>query len=131
MVVGAMKPEWVAGMKTAGAMPSTAEIAIRDRDIAHAFRDAKFHPLPAAWFRNLPRHLRSPQAVILDETHKDGPALLLIYDAPGDAKKLVVRVDYRMKKAGEMNLVETGGEVDVSGIRGQLGKGYTLIEGAL
>jgi len=131
MVVGAMKPDWVARMKTAGVMPSTAEIAIRDRDIAHAFRDAKFHPLPAAWFRDLPRHLRNPQAVILDETHKEGAALLLVFDAPGNAKKLVVRVDYRTKKAGEMNLVETGGVVDVAGIRGQIGRGYTLIEGVL
>ena len=54
-----------------------------------------------------------------------------MFDAPGNAKKLVVRVDYRTKKAGEMNLVETGGVVDVAGIRGQIGRGYTLIEGVL
>ena len=65
------------------------------------------------------------------DPHKEGAALLLVFDAPGNAKKLVVRVDYRTKKAGEMNLVETGGVVDVAGIRGQIGRGYTLIEGVL
>jgi len=57
--------------------------------------------------------------------------LLLVYDAPGDDKKLVVRVNNQVRKAGEMNLAKTGGEMDASGIRGQLGKGYTLIEEAL
>lgn len=131
MVVGAMKPQWVERLKEAGVPPETAEIVMRDRDVAHAFRDAKAAPLPQDWFRDLPRHLREPQAVVLDQTHDDNTALLLIFDAPSAAKKLVVRVNYRVKKAGVMNLVETGREVDVSGIRGQLGRGYDLIDGML
>lgn len=131
MVVGALLPNWVAATKAAGVLPASAEIAIRDRDIAHTFRDAKAHKLSAAWFKNLPAHLRHPQAVILDVTHQGGPALLLVFDAGAAAKKLVVRVNYRVKKGDVLNIVETGQTVDASGIASGLGKGYTLIDGAL
>jgi hypothetical protein len=134
MVVGTMKPAWVKAATQAGFAPGTAEMAIRDNDIAHFFRDAKKNRLPVKWFRELPTHLKQPQAVLLDTTHTNEPALLLVYDATGNAKKLVVRVNYRIRKAGTMNLVESGRVLDstnVDSIRGQVGKGYALVEGSL
>jgi hypothetical protein len=135
MVVGALKPLWVAGMQNAGVAPATAEIVVRDLDIAHTFRDIKEHRLPDLWFRDLPRHLHNPQAVLLDTTHPEGPALLLIFEAPDAAQKLVTRVNYRLKKIGrEVNLVETGrtlGEEAMGTIRREIGRAYRLLDGGL
>ena len=64
-----------------GAAPASAEIMIRDADVHHMLRDRKTRPLPRAWLRELPTHLRSPSAVLMDHTH-DQPALILIFDAP-------------------------------------------------
>ncbi len=55
----------------------------------------------------------------------------MLYDAAGDAAKLVVRVNYQVKKAGVMNIVETGQQIDPSGVRAMLGHGYELIDGSL
>ena len=129
MVVGAMRPAWVSAAARAGIPPASAEIAVRDRDIAHAFRDAKA-ALPASWYRNLPAHIKNPKAVLLDKTHPNEPALLLVYDSgAGKAKKLVVRINYRVKKQGTMNIVGTGTEVDTDSLKGT--KGYELVEGGL
>lgn len=133
-VVGAMRPQWVKTLATAGAAPATAEIAVREADILHTFRDFKPHTLPVDWYKRLPVHLAVPQAAILDETHAT-PALLLFFDAPGDAKKLVLRVNYRVKKLREsVNLAGTGELLTAEGVtsvKGQIGRGYTLIEGNL
>jgi len=39
--------------------------------------------------------------------------------------------NYRVKKAGELNIVETGQTVDAEGLASGLGKGYTLVDGVL
>lgn len=77
------------------------------------------------------RHLEHPQAVILDTTHERAPAFLLLYDGGRKSGKVVVRINYRLKKTGERNIVETGKWVDPSGIRAQIGQGYELVEGNL
>ncbi len=43
----------------------------------------------------------------------------------------LILVNYLVKKHGELNIVETGRPVDVSGIKAMLGHGYELIEGVL
>ncbi|GHT95986.1 phage morphogenesis protein [Betaproteobacteria bacterium] len=69
MVVGAMRTQWVEGMAKAGVAPATAEIVTRADDVAHTFRPEKDAPMETNIFRNLPRLLRAPTAVILDTTH--------------------------------------------------------------
>ncbi len=131
-VAGALKPDWVAAASKAGIPPATADIGVRDRDVAHTFRDSKAATLDLDWYRRLPEHLDTPGAVILDTTHDKGPAFLLIYGlGEGRADKLVVRVNYRIKKTGLGNIVQTGKPVDPAGIRAQIGRGYELIEGSL
>jgi hypothetical protein len=134
-VAGAMRPAWVDKMARHGALPATADIKVRDDDILHAFRDTKKHALPLDWYKRLPEHLAAPQAAILDTTHKQGPALLLIYHAEGSGKKLVLRINYRIKKTKEMtNIIGTGEALDammLRSIEGQLGHGYELLEGSL
>ena len=131
--VGALKPEWVQKAQELGVAPATAEIAVRDADIWHTFRSTKAYPLDLAWYKDLPNHLETAGAVLLDSTHPDAPAFLLIYDM-GDAAKVVVRINYRIKKRGMMNIVETGRTLDAEAldtIRNEIGRGYMLVEGSL
>lgn len=121
-------------MAEAGVLPTSAEIMVRDHDLWHALRDAKTNPIDRAWWAQLPMRLRAPMAVLLDNTHAD-PALLYMFAADG-GKKVLIRLDYRVKKPqrGRVNIVRTGavltdGEID--SLRGQLGNGMTLLEGHL
>ena len=73
--------------------------------------------------------------MLLDQT-QETPALLLLFDAPAGysgAAKLVVSIDYVVKKAGgkKMNILASGKLIDVSGVRGMIGTSYTLIAGEL
>jgi hypothetical protein len=130
MVVGALDPEWVAAAQREGVRPATAEVLVRDQDVIHMYRDAKAYQVPLEWFRELPAHLQNPQAVVLDTTH-EMPAYLLMYDIGPQAKKLVVQINYQVRKTGTFNVLGTGRELDVVKIKGQLGHGYTLVEGQL
>ena len=130
MVVGALLPQWVNAARRAWIMPATAEIMVRDQDVIHTFRDAKVSPLPLAWFKQLPAHLQNPQAVVLDTTHAT-PAYLLVYDVGPQAKKLVVQVNYQVRKAGTFNVLDTGRVLDSQQIAGKLGHGYELVDGQL
>ena len=132
MVVGALQPTWVAAATRAGVAPVSAEIAVLDRNISHTFRSAKVSPLPMAWYRDLPTHLKTPRAVLLDTADARHPAFLLIYDDVGDArKKLVVRINYKLKRGGVMNVVESGKVLDVADLKAGIGHGYELVEGSL
>jgi hypothetical protein len=78
--------------------------------------------------------IRAPQAVLLDRTHAD-PALLYVFAGP-DGKKVLVKLDYRIKKPqrARVNIVRTGAvltEGEIESLRGQLGKGMALLEGDL
>lgn len=139
MVVGAIRPETLRALAarqqaaTSQIYPISAEIAIRDRDIAHLLRDTKAQPLQESWLRGLPDRLRTPSAVLLDRTHAEGPALLYVFDAP-DGAKLVVRINYRTRRDGIVNLMGTGRELDakaLDSIKGQIGSDYELLEGSL
>jgi len=112
-------------------VPATADITVRDADIWHTFRGAKTDQLPVDWYKRLPEHLAKPAAVILDTVAPDKPAFLLVYPGATDNYKLVVRVNYNVKKKGLLNIVETGKPVDLGGIRGMVGHGYDLVEGTL
>lgn len=133
-IVGAFQPRWVSALRVRGLEPETAEIAVRDEDVLHTFRDVKTANAKAvdlAWYRALPRHLLAPDAVILDTTRADRPALLLLYGKGPGTPKLVVLVDYHVRKVGTVNVVRSGTIVDTQGIEGRLGNGYELLEGRL
>jgi uncharacterized protein with gpF-like domain len=132
MVVGTLALKWVAAATRAGVAPVSAEIAALDRNISHTFRDAKVNPLPVGWYRNLPAHLKTPKGVLLDTSDPRTPAFLLIYDDAGDVrKKLVVRINYKVKREGTMNVVESGKVLGVAELKGMIGHGYELVEGSL
>jgi len=130
-VAGALKPEWVDAATKVNLTPASSEIVVRDADVWHTFRDTKKDTLDLAWYKGLPILLDQPSAVVIDSTHPNEPAYLLFFDVSNDSKKLVVRVNYRVKKLGMVNIVETGRLVDLSGVRAMIGHGYSLIEGGL
>lgn len=128
---GALKPAWVDAAITADIAPASAEIIVRDADVWHTFRYTKKQALDLDWYKRLPELLGQPGAVVLDTTHQNAPAFLLFFDTNQRAEKLVVRVNYRVKKVGVVNIAETGRKVDLSGVRAMIGHGYKLIEGGL
>lgn len=145
MIVGALKPEWVKAAREREVQITSAEIVVDDHAIQHTFRgtglgkavaprpniEPKKAPLDLSWYRDLPLHLRSPKAVLLDR-RKIQPVLQLIYDVPGSAAKLIVEVNAHIHKAkGIMNLMQSGRLVKLSDILGSLGDKVELIEGVL
>lgn len=109
MVIGAFKPGWLDELARHDLVPVTAEIAVRDRDVMHALRDTKTAPVSLAWYRDLPRHVDQPDEVRLElaESPDQRPVLVLIFNGPDVHHKLIVRIDYRVKKVGTMNIVRT------------------------
>jgi hypothetical protein len=130
LVVGALKLRWIEAARQRGIIPATAEIMVRDKDVVHTFRPGKAQPLSLDWYKQLPRHLQNPQAVVLDTTH-ERPAFLLVFDAGQQAKKLVVQVNYEVRKTGTYNVVDTGRILDSESIKGKIGRGYELVDGQL
>lgn len=132
--IGALSYETWMALWRKNMAPESAIISVRDIDVVHAFRSTKKHTLPVDWYARLPERLAQADAVILDATHKEGPAILLLFNQPGTTGKLVVRIDYATKRHGKMNIVETGRVFDandIASVRGQIGQGYELLEGSL
>lgn len=96
-VVGALSPKVVQGLHARGLAPTSAHLAVRDADVLHAHRDTKADPLPWAWYRELPAHLASPVAVLLDKSKPKEPGLLYVFDIGGKTGKVVVRMDYQVE----------------------------------
>ncbi len=126
-IVGALKPEWVAFAEANGVVPVSAEIAVNDDSVLHAFRDAKANAVDFDWYRRLPEHLRNPDRVLLDARSGE-PAFLLIYEAPAGGAKLVVRIDYRIKRRGRLNAVRTATRLNPGDIEALLGSGVVEME---
>lgn len=146
IIIGALKPQWVASAESNGVRIESAEIAVTDRNIQHTFRGTdhvrvqgtrttgrkpKVDPLPMEWYLGLPDHLRSPQAVLLDLTQKE-PVFLLVYEVPGARAKLVVEVNTWIRKLGQMmNTVQSGRLVSLDHIRSDIARGVMRIEGGI
>ena len=125
-----------------GVEPATAEILVRDAELAHAMRDAKQAAQTAAGkpkaptreeLLRLPAMLSDAQAVLYDaETN----TLLYVYpSAPRDAAKVVVAVDYRLKTASgkvKTNSVRTVSLSDFLSLQKDLDSGVLeLLQGSL
>lgn len=135
--VGYLSPQAIDGLIAKGERPSTAVISVSDRDIMHLLRDSKKGKhLAADMIRSLPEHITAPHAILWD---KRDPALVYVWDLPGDAKtgKLIVRVNYKMKGRGPdgkrhavvTNSVKTGGLVDLPHLKDE--NVYEVIDGRL
>lgn len=105
--VGALFPDAVAALQASQVPLHTAAISMLDSAVAHAMRTAKAAPLPREWLLALPRHLfDGPSVITLDRGR-----LVLWFDLPARAGKLVVSINRNVKVAGSKrleNVIETG-----------------------
>lgn len=135
--VGYLTPSVVDTLEKRGLRPTTAVITVTDKEIMHLLREAKDGKhLPIDLIRGLPSYLSSPKAILWD---KRNPALLYVFDAPGDHRKgkLVVRINYRTRGRGNdekryhtpTNSVRTGGLVELHNLKEK--EIYEILEGRL
>lgn len=146
MIVGAMRPSWIDAASKRGVPIASAEIAVTDLNVQHTFRGTshvsyigtrrravppKHDALDLNWYRDLPRHLLAPKAVILDRSDAE-PTILLVYDVPGRKAKLVVEINTFIKKAGGLlNTVQSGRLVNDEDLKSTLGRHAEIIEGGI
>lgn len=137
-VVGAIGSKTLSKLQDLGVVPATAEIVVRDQDVWHTFRDTKASALPWDWYVNLPTHMGTPIAVILDRSQPGTPALLYVFDLPDNATgRLVLKLDYTVVEKGAdgikrkkpMNVLRTGSVVDVGDLKNPAM--YELLSGEL
>jgi SPP1 gp7 family putative phage head morphogenesis protein len=123
--VGALFPDVVAALQAREVLLKTAVVSVVDAKVAHSFRTAKAAPLPLDWFMDLPRHLfDGPSLVTLDKGR-----LVLWFDLPGQAGKLVVSVNQSVKVAGSKrleNVLETGVAMDAPSAADAIAKAVTV-----
>lgn len=131
VMVGALKSDWVRKLETLGAAPASSEIALTDEAVIHMFRDAKQSALDLDWVRQITQHLRSPDAVILDRRDGRKPGLLLVFKSVDASVKLVVTLDYKLKRVGILNHLTSGSMASVSDLKAILGKSGVLLEGSV
>lgn len=136
-VVGALSPTVVQQLAARGIAPSSAHLAVRDKDVLHAHRDSKDNPLPWSWYRVLPGHLTTPAAVLLDKSKAAETGLLYVFDVGGETGKVVVRLDYQvgLREPGQakvqvpFNVLITGSVIDPQALKNPVA--YEILEGAL
>lgn len=133
MIVGALKPEWIVESAHHGVPIQSAEIGIGDREILHFFRDAKVRPVDAAWFADLPRHLRAPDAAILErDSRGETKGLLLVFKLPPDAARLVLRLNFRDRRSQDViNMLVSGRMIGPAALGSMSGPQFHLIGGEL
>ncbi|WP_417519242.1 hypothetical protein [Minwuia sp.] len=108
-----------------------------DSVVQHFRRDTKRDAgiaLPDAAIRRLPENMAQPKAVLWDRRTEDKPALLYVFDVPGDPRlgKAVVRVEFRERMNGQnrvQNSITSAGMVERRNLADT--NIYELIEGRL
>ncbi|HEY9200729.1 MAG TPA: phage minor head protein [Gammaproteobacteria bacterium] len=135
--VGYLKPSIVSALVERDQAPKTALITVTDKEIMHLLRDSKDgRHIPKDLVRAMPDAINNPKSILWD---KRDPAVLYVFDAPGEDRKgkLVIRVNYKMKgKAADgtrhtirTNSLRTGGLVSISNLKDKAF--YDVLEGEL
>lgn len=128
-VLGAMQQRWLDELAKLGAVPKSAEIVMRDRDLLHMLRDSKVGPLSVDWIKGLPSRLGKPDQVFFERRDNQGDAIVLVFVVPPSNAKLVIRLDYAHKSTGTVNILRTGAISSDADIKSLIGNGWTLIDG--
>jgi len=138
MLVGVLQPTTIKLLRDRNIKPLSAAMVVRDEDILHTFRDSKTAQLPQSWYKNLPKHLGQPQAILLEQKNKTN-TLHYVYAVPGEkgkSKKLVIPVDYQFKAKDNQgkrsnlkgNVIRSGRIVQTNNLQGG---DFELLEGKL
>jgi hypothetical protein len=121
--LGEMTPEIKNFLKSKGVAHQSNDILVRDKEVQHMLRDikkARGQAVPEDVVGRMPEAISNPKAVLWD---KQDPALLYVFEVPGETRKgkYVVRVDMKDKvhlpgsnssEKIRSNFVRTGGLVE-------------------
>jgi len=136
--VGYLSPRIVDELARRDQLPTTAVITATDRDIMHMIRETKDgRHIPLDQIRSLPNTISQGHKAILWD--KRDPALVYVFDAPGDDRtaKVVIRVNYKTKARAadgnrhnvQTNSLRTGGLVQLQNLKEK--EVYEVIDGEL
>lgn len=137
--VGALGTRTLDFLAARGIEPLSGAITVQQDAIRHMVRDAKAArgaSVPLDVLRRMPELIQAPRAILFDLRN---PALLYVFDVPGDERlgKLVVRLDYMVatrvpgqKKSWiPTNAIRTAGLVETSNLKEAAF--YALVSGEL
>lgn len=145
MIIGALRPEWIAAVKAQGVKIASSEVTVTDLQVQHTFRgtdavktastkvtgaaNPKVDPLDLDWFKSLPSNLENPDSVYFENADPN-QILVLIFDQSSRHAKIVIRINVIVEKAGlRMNSLTTGRMIDTNDIKADIGRGLVHIWG--
>ena len=128
--VGKIESQITKALEKQGVVLLSLDIIQRGLDIAHTTRKYKgAKAIADEWLENLPEYLKKPNAVFLDKTKKE-PVILYVFKHNGKkAKKIVVKINQRIKGRRIVNILRTGGILDNP--QGLRGINYVLLDGEM
>ena len=128
-VIGAISPEAIVGMESAGVVLESAALSVEQREITHLFaEDRKARKsVTREWVYALPEHLAKPDAVIYDAT-AGKEALLYVWKDGDRYVRVAVRPNFRLKGENYTNAVRSAQNVDAADLQGPR---FQLLEGKL
>lgn len=128
-VIGAVSPDTVKALQTAGVTLDSAALSIEQREVTHLFaEERKAHKAAAREFvYALPEKLAQPDAVIHDTT-PGKEALLYVWKDGAGYIRLAVRPNYSLKGKAYTNAIRSAHVVRKSNLQGPL---FKLLKGAL
>lgn len=98
IAAAAVAPTVVQKLTDRNIMITGAVMAVRDDDVIHAHRDTKKDAVHWSWYRQLPKHLAQPRAVLLDLLKPKAPALVYVFIVDGHSMKMVVNLEYKSRE---------------------------------
>ena len=113
-------------MRENGVAPATADITALDEKVSHALRDAKVGRVDMNWYKRLPEWLRDPDLVLLDKEGELPTLILLLNQEPSKSNRIIVKLEYDLKKRGTFNILTTTQIVDRRAIKAHLGETILL-----
>ena len=140
MEVGGLSAEVVDALRARGIELSSAAVTITRQELSHAARSAKAQrgaALDGADWDRIPAILADPEAVLLDTSDSERPALLAVFTPSGRPKKgkVAVRINFRahVKETGRRkvrvsNSIRSAGYVTLSNLKGSA---YKRLDGEL
>lgn len=121
--IGALGKDVMDALENHGYPMQSPVLTITGDRVLHANRSDKQTPLPLQWFFDLPKHLKQPHAVLLDNLKNDGQ-VLLVFDMGADGHKVVFRLNHseKLKIAGKkqrviLNYLTTTQVVPINNLR--------------
>ncbi len=102
-LLGTVSSDVVAALSSRGLAPASAEVMVRPGLLfgpKAARHEAAADSIPAEAWRNLSKRIRTPSAVLFDES--SGRILFLLDEGAGSASQFALALDYRLKANREI-----------------------------